>query len=90
MTSREIVTMVGRIMIARMTPALNRPTPYVGPPRNGIQPKTDTIQASTVSRRNGARTKTPHSPMTTLGMAASNSITKVSGVASRRGASSDR
>ena len=34
--------------------------------------------------------KTPHRPITTLGIAASSSIVNVSGVASRRGASSDR
>ena len=35
MTSREIVTIVGRIMIVRMTPALNRPMPYGGPAKTG-------------------------------------------------------
>ena len=62
MTSREIETIVGRIMIARITPAANSPTPKVGPARNGTQPKVSLTQASTVSFRKGERTNTPHRP----------------------------
>ncbi len=43
-----------------------------------------------MSRRNGLSTKTPHRPITTLGIAASSSIVKVSGIATRRGANSER
>ena len=55
-----------------------------------MKPSVSAIQDSTVSRRNGARTKTPHRPKTTLGIAASNSIMKISGVARRPGAISAR
>ena len=48
MTSREIATIVGRIMIVRMTPALNSPIPNDGPAKNGIQPSHRMIHASTV------------------------------------------
>ena len=41
-------------------------------------------------RRNGLRRKTPHRPMTTLGIAASSSTRKPTGTATRRGASSAR
>ena len=34
-TSREMDTIVGRIMIARMTPAANSPTPKGGPMKDG-------------------------------------------------------
>ena len=48
------------------------------------------MNGSTVEPRNGLRTKTPHSPMTTLGIAASSSMRNVSGIATRRLASSAR
>jgi hypothetical protein len=89
-TSREIETIVGRIMIARITPAAPRPTPKLGPWKKGSQPSVAMSQESTVSRRNGLSTKMPHSPITTLGIAASSSIVNVSGIATRRGANSDR
>ena len=90
MTSREIATMVGRIIRVRITPAVNRPTPNGGPAKIGIQPRVSTTHASTVLDRNGPRTNTPHSPNTTDGIAASSSMVNVSGMATRRGASSAR
>ena len=89
-TSREIDTIVGRIMIARITPALNSPIPKAGPEKTWMNPSRCTIAASTVSRRSGLRTNTPHRPTTTLGMAASSSIRNVNGMASHGGASSAR
>ena len=50
-TSREIATIVGRIMIARITPAENSPMPTVGPAKNGIQPSVPDDPDSTVSRQ---------------------------------------
>ena len=88
--SREIVTIVGRIMIARMTPAAKSPIPNAGPLKIGIQPKLSTMNDSTVTLRNGPRTKTPQRPMTTEGIAASSSMTKVSGTEIRLGAYSAR
>ena len=84
--------MIGRIMTANTmaTVRMVRPVPETGGAKIGIQPRVSTIHASTVERRNGDRTKTPHRPKTTLGMAASSSIMKVSGIATRRGASSAR
>ncbi len=91
MTSREIETIVGMIMIARMTLAAKIPTPKVGPAKNGMYwPIVLAIQSSTVFRNVGLRTKTPHRPMTTLGIAASSSIRKLTGTAIRRSASSAR
>jgi hypothetical protein len=89
-TSREIVTIVGRIMIARITPAAKSPIPNAGPAKIGIHPNVSTMNDSTVALRNGLRTKTPHRPMTTLGIAARSSMTKVRGTEMRRGAYSDR
>ena len=43
-------------------------------------PSVPAIHSSTVSRRIGLRTKTPHRPMTTLGIAARSSTRKLSGI----------
>ena len=91
MTSRETLTIVGRIMIARITPAANRPMPSGGPSNSEIRlPMVLEIQVSTVPRSSGERTNTPHRPMTTDGIAAISSTMNVSGIATRRGASSAR
>ena len=82
--------MVGTIMIARTTLALNSPIPNTGPLKIGMKPSAPTSHFSTVSRRKGLRTNTPHRPTTTLGMAASSSTRNVSGTDSQRGASSAR
>ena len=55
-TSRETATIVGRIMIARMTPAANSPIPSGGPSNRGItRPMVPTMTASIVVRRKGVR-----------------------------------
>ena len=48
------------------------------------------MQLLDVGCRIGLRTKTPHRPMTTLGIAARSSTRKLIGSATRRGASSAR
>src|ERR1700681_2264381 len=60
------------------------------PWKNGKKPRYRCKNGSTVLPRNGANTKRPHSPKTTLGTAASNSMKKLIGRAIRTGANSAR
>ena len=89
-TSREIAHTVGTIMMARMTPAVSSEVPKIGPENSGTKPKCASKNGSARSRKTGDSTKRPHSPKTTLGTAASNSIKKLNGRATRRGAKSAR
>ena len=82
-TSRVTAVTMGRIMIARITPAVNRSGP-LGLPRNsapatGTVPIVEVMKGSMCRSRNGLRTNRPHSPYTTLGMAASTSTNDASG-----------
>ena len=80
--------MIGTTMIVRTIPAVNIPRPVGdGAPKIGIQPRTELSAGSSVLRRNGARTMIPHSPSTTLGIAASSSTSGPNTAARRRGAS---
>src|SRR2546427_10057402 len=82
--------MVGMIMTARMTPAVNLSVPMGFPWKMGRNPKTLWTTGSTETRMAGPRTKIPHSPYTTDGTAASSSTTYVSGIRSHGGESSER
>ena len=65
-TSRETAVTVGRIMIARMTPATSMSRPTAGPvnraPTTGSGPKVFFKNGSSPERITGARMKNPHSP----------------------------
>ena len=90
-TSREIATIVGRIMSVRITPAVNSPTPYGGPAKIGIQPSAPMMPGSTVEARNGPRMNTPHRPIDdATGSPRAARRRTSSGIATRRGASSAR
>ncbi len=69
---------------------MKRPVANAGPEKIGIQPSVATIHDEIVAFRTGPRMKTPHRPMTTLGIAARSSTTNVSGTPTRRGAYSAR
>src|SRR2546426_3658526 len=82
--------MVGMIMIARMTPAVNLSVPMGFPWKMGRNPKMLWTTGSIETRMTGPRTKIPHNPYTTDGTAASSSTTYVSGIRSHGGESSER
>src|SRR5437667_6090986 len=82
--------MVGMIMTASMTPAVNLSVPMGFPWKMGRNPKMLWTTGSTETRMTGPRTKIPHNPYTTDGTAASNSTTYVSGIRSHGGESSER
>src|SRR6058998_1540494 len=88
--SRETAEMVGMIMTARMTPAVNLSVPMGFPWKMGRNPKMLWTTGSTEARMAGPRTKIPHNPYTTDGTAASSSTTYVSGIRSHGGESSER
>src|SRR3989441_2242048 len=88
--SRDTAEMVGMIMIARMTPAVNLSVPMGFPWKMGRNPKMSWTTGSTETRMTGPRTKIPHNPYTTDGTAASSSTTYVSGIRSHGGESSER
>ena len=85
-TSRDSEVMIGSTMIAstRLPSRIERPN-GPSPPKSGIQPKYWLSQTEK-SRTGSMKTSRPQRPKTTLGTAASRSMTKPSGVASRRGA----
>src|SRR5205809_476294 len=60
--SRETAEMVGMIMIARMTPAVNLSVPMAFPWKMGKNPKTSCTTGSTDTRMTGPSTKIPHRP----------------------------
>ena len=73
--------MYGSTMIARISPAASTLGPYAGPAKNGVAPRCSVSRRNgiTCSRMSGTRTNTPHSPYTTLGIAASRSMRKETG-----------
>src|ERR1700723_3317329 len=73
-TSLLIELITGKIMIARITLAVNIPTPKFGATKRPVQPRYFSNTGPTWSRIIGTSTKIPHSPYTTLGIAASNSV----------------
>src|SRR2546422_10592660 len=82
--------MVGMIMTARMTPAVNLSVPMGFPWKMGRNPKTLWTTGSTETRMAGPRAKIPHSPDTTDGTAASSSAPNGGGIGSQGGESSAR
>ena len=94
MTSRLMAMTIGVIMIARTMPAVN--TEKVdgrsgSSAKNGMTwPTVEAMYHCSVSRRNGAKMYSPHSPTTTLGIAAISSTMNVSTNDTRRGAYSTR
>ena len=54
--------MVGSTMTNRMTPASSSPTPSLGPLNRPVHPSTEVRKGSTVLRKTGASTISPHSP----------------------------
>ena len=73
-TSRMTALMNGRIINARMMPAVNMPMPICAPLNNGKKPKYFAKNGWMRSDMNGAKTNSPHMPKMMLGTAASNSI----------------
>ena len=61
MTSREMAETIGRIMIARISPAMKMLGPATSPPTNG---RNENVSANHCSAgfRCGISTKTPHRP----------------------------
>ncbi len=84
-TSRVSDEMIGRIMIARITPAASMPMPKLGPEKSVVHPSVFASTGFTCSRSSGTSTNTAHNPYTTLGIAASSSVMKASGERSQRG-----
>ena len=82
--------MMGTIMIVRISEAGRTPTCCVGPEKIGRKPNTPWSQGSRFAFSHGPKTRIPHSPSTTLGIAASNSTTVAIGALSRFGAISVR
>src|SRR2546426_1858004 len=88
--SRETAEMVGMIMTARMTPAVNLSVPMGFPWKMGRNPMMPWTTGSTETRQTAPRTKSAPNPSTTDGTAASSSTTYVSGIRSQGGESSER
>ena len=89
-TSLDTDEMIGRSMIARITPPASSPIPYAGPLNSGSRPNAPASAGSTTRRSQGAITKTPHRPRMTLGMDARSSMTNERVVNTARGAISAR
>ena len=85
--STSIVTdaIVGRIMMASTMPAGKKPMPMGAPWNSGRKPNQRCSAGSTISRRIGTSTMSPHSPNTTEGMAARISTKKVTKRRTRAG-----
>ncbi len=66
--------MKGRIISARMIPAVSMPIPIGGPRNSGRKPRLLPRAGSTCLAMNGAKTKSPHIPKMMLGTAASSSM----------------
>jgi hypothetical protein len=70
--SLEIAVIIGKVIIAKITPAGSIPGPVGELLKIGIQPKVELSHFPQLERM-GMRTKIPQMPYTTLGIAASNS-----------------
>ena len=81
---------IGTTMIVRMKAAASSPTLEGVPENTGMNPRYLIRKGSTCASRNGPITRMPHSPSTTLGMAARSSTSAPTGARSRRGANSLR
>ena len=91
-SSRQIDDVIGMIMIVSTIIAVNTVDSTLSPPwaKIGIQPKSAPKNGWTCCASNGASTKMPQSPITTLGTAASISISVPTGPRTAGGASSLR
>ncbi len=87
-TSLEIAVMVGRIIIAKTRLAVRTPIPSDGPWKRGRKPRLFSKNWPGPTLNQGASTKRPQRPKTTLGTAASSSTVKDAGFFSQGGASS--
>jgi hypothetical protein len=81
---------IGTIMIVSTRIAGKRPDGLGAPPKNGTKPKALASAGSTCRATHGAITRIPQRPTTTLGTAASISISVPTGPRIARGASSER
>src|SRR5947208_2677236 len=73
--SSETDTIIGSTMIARINTAQSMFRGSIGSRKNGVQPNSLVSTGTLWFITNGASTKTPHSPYTTLGTVARISIT---------------
>jgi hypothetical protein len=76
--------MIGKIIIVKTMAAGNIPGPPGGVLKIGSQPNVLLSHRPSGNRR-GIRTKMPHRPYTTLGIAAKSSTMKISGVRTAKG-----
>jgi hypothetical protein len=81
---------IGRIMMVSTRPAGRIPACEGEPEKIGRNPSVSARNGSRWSRTHGPNTRMPHSPSTTLGIAASSSTTVAIGAATRLGAISVR
>jgi hypothetical protein len=89
-SSRQIAELIGMIMIVSTSIAGKTPDGLAGPLKRGSHPSTSIRNGSMCCDTKGAITKIPQRPMTTLGTAASISISVPIGPRTAGGASSDR
>ena len=95
-TSRVTAAMVGMIIMVRISPAARREEPLAGmgpvkkTPMNGTRPSVAPRKLPIGVTTWGRKTKMPHTPYTTLGIAARSSTSQLSGVRSQAGQSSAR
>ena len=89
-SSRQIEDVIGMIMIVSTSAAGRIPACDGSPEKIGRKPATSCSHGSRWSRTHGPSTRMPHSPRTTLGIAASSSTIVAIGAAIRRGAISVR
>ena len=85
-----MLEVIGTTMIVSTSIATSIPAFSGVPPNNGMKPRWRWSQGSRSVPTNGPRTRIPHSPSTTLGIAASSSTSEAITVRAPRGASSLR
>ena len=90
-SSRQMLATIGTTMIVRISPAVNRPVPVASDaPKMPMNPSLRCSHGSRWFARNGPRTRIPQRPRTTLGIAASISISEPTTPLTPFGASSVR